>query len=111
MNNQAGGKSEDKAQGTHLNALIVILGNQSRQRAICNVVRSVEHSVEHGVGKEEEQILRCVTPFHGNGEDSYQTDTVADVGPEHPRTGFAHLGVGLVDHCTEENIGNAIENL
>ena len=60
---------------------------------------------------EEEGVLSALSPFHGNGETRSQADAVADVGPEHPGTGLAHLGFGLIDHGAKEKIRNTIKDL
>ena len=111
LDNQAARIGEDETQGTHLNALAVILGDQSGQRTVGDVVGSVEHTVQHRIGNEEEGVLGALAPVHGDGETRSQADAVADVGPEHPRTSLAHLGLGLVDHGAEENVRYTVKDL
>ena len=52
-----------------------------------------------------------LAPGSWNSEDSEQADTAAEVGPQHPGTSLTHLGMGLVNQGTEDNIGDAIKDL
>ena len=70
-----------------------------------------EDCIQQSVGEEEEDILCRLAPAGGNGEAGHQGYSAADIGPEHPGTCLAHLGVGLIDHSTEEEVGDAVKNL
>ena len=110
LNDDLGCKCEDEAEGTDLNTLAGVLGDQCGQRCVCDVVCGEENCIQQSVGQEEENVLCGLAPAGGNGEASNQSDCTADIGPEHPGTGFAHLGFGLIDHSSEEEVGNTVKN-
>ena len=111
LDDGAGGECEDEAEGTQLNTLVFILGNQSGQCGVSDVVCGVEAGVQHHIEDEEESVLCGLAPGSGNGEDCEQADTAAQVRPQHPGTGLTHLGLGLVDEGAEDHIGDAVEDL
>ena len=111
LDDGAGGECKYEAERTQLDALIFVPGNQSSQCRVSNVVCGVEASVQHYIEDEEEGILCNLAPGSGNGEDCEQADTAAEVRPQHPGTGFAHLGVCLINEEAEDDIGNAVEDL
>ena len=111
LDDQAGCISEDKAEGTHLNLLVTILGDQSGQSAVSDIIGSEEDCVQHGVGDEEECILSGFAPLHGDGKAANETEDIADVGPQHPGTGLTHLAAGTVDHVAEEYVSDTVEDL
>ena len=75
-----------------------------------DVVCGEEDCIQQSVGQEEEDILCSLIPAIRDGEAGYQRDSTADIGPEHPGTGFAHLGFCLIDHSSEEEVGNTVKN-
>ena len=111
LNDDLGCEGEDEAEGTDLNTFAGVLGNQSGQGCVSNVISGEEDCIQQGVGQEEENVLCGLTPAGGNGEAGYQGDGAANVGPQHPGAGLTHLGLGLVDHSSEEEVGNTVEYL
>ena len=111
LDDGAGGESKDETQGTQLNALVFIAGNQSSQRRVCDVIGGVETGIQHHVEDEEECILCNLAPGGGNGKDCKQADAAAQIRPKHPGACLTHLGVGFVNEGAKDYVGDAVEDL
>ena len=111
FNDNLGCKGKDEAQRTDLDTLAGVLGDQCSQRCVGNVVSGEEDCVQQSVGEEEEDVLCGLAPAGGNGEAGDQSNGAADIRPEHPGTGLAHLGVGLIDQSAEEEVADTVKNL
>ena len=97
LDQHAGAESKHKADGTHLDTLMVVFGDQGCQGGVGNVVGCVKSGIQKCVGDKEPGILDRGTGSCGNAEDRHKTDCAAEISVEHPRTGFSHPGVGLVN--------------
>ena len=97
LDQQARPEREHEADGAHLHALLGVLGDQRGQRGVGDVVGGEEDRVQQHVGDEEPGVHREVTQARRNREDGDEHRRAAEVRPEHPRPGLAHLGVRLVD--------------
>ena len=88
-----------------------IFGNQCGQRAICDIIRSVEYRIQQRIGNEEIDILRGLSPARRNCVDRRHRDSTADKCIQHPRTRTSQLASGFIDHCTEEDVRHTVAQL
>ena len=105
-----GSQREHETDGPHLHSLVGILRDQRGQRSVSDVVGGVEDYVQQHVHDEEVCVLCCLSHSHRHREQQHQTDAVTDLGPQHPGTGFTHLGVGLIHQVTEDDIGDTVKD-
>ena len=109
LDQHAGAESEHEADGAHLHALMVVLGDQSCQSRVSDVVGCVEARVQQGVGNEEPGVLSRRAEISGNTEDRDKADRAAKISIEHPRSRLAHFGIGLIDQGTEKDVADAVK--
>ena len=111
LDQHAGAEGKHEADGAHLDALVVIFGDQGCQRRVRDVVGRIETGVEQRVGDEEPGVLGRRADIRGNAEDRDKADRAPKISIKHPRSCLTHLGVGLVDQGSEEDITDTVKEL
>ena len=109
LDQHAGAEGEHETDGAHLDALVVVLGDQSCQGRVGDVVSRIEARVQQSIGDEEPGVLGCSAQIGGNTEDRHKADRAAEVSIEHPRPRLAHFCVGLVDQGAEKDVADAVK--
>lgn len=90
---------------------MVILGDQSSQGGVGDIIGRVKPSIEKGVSDKKPRVLGKLADIRGNHKDCHQAGRAAEVSVKHPRASLPHPAVGLVNQRAKENIADSVKQL